>query len=555
MIRLIFSLVFLFTLAACGGGGGGSSDAQPLPEAPPTEPTPAPTALSLIDSQPAQNTAAMNPAHSSTGFAHTGFADLDVTVTADCAGASVTTIRRSLFDLSSNEFDQLLDHRIRCTFDENTSHRFHANGTRANDASFATTLDFSTGTLAATTLTVAQQTSIPRDSVDELFTGYVEGALLEDLDLPSGFESLLVGAIIDLAEANWDNLVDPEAMFDVVAQRVTFASRDPAGNPAILSGLVTFPEISTTDEFTPRDTIIVLTHATGSTPGDLDPADAWFILASQFASRGYLVIAPDNYGRGITDEAPETYLMANRTALNAADMIDSVLDSQDYNNFYAQPSLSIVGYSQGGHSAIGLWQSLSTQGRSDLTVAEVYAGGAPHNLYQTFKGVMKHIAGTCNDDAYCQFVDAETTIPFATDRILPGFLSYTNTGLASDDLVDGETIRPEFVTGFLDSDPQYDLLKMQFQLSTFTDILSAETNFSNSNTLVHLYHSEFDRLVPLANTKELSTTLASVVEIDFHENRCNADGYELIFNLTEKVGVLHTLCGLAVLDDAMEDLK
>ncbi|MEO2182071.1 MAG: hypothetical protein ABGY43_07145, partial [bacterium] len=76
-----------------------------------------------------------------------------------------------------------------------------------------------------------------------------------------------------------------------------------------------------------------------------------------------------------------------------------------------------------------------------------------------------------------------------------------------------------------------------------------------SNALVHLYHSQFDRLVPFANTSELAAILEPAVTVDFHENRCNSDGYEAIFNLTDKVGVLHTLCGLSVLDNALADFK
>jgi len=298
-----------------------------------------------------------------------------------------------------------------------------------------------------------------------------------------------------------------------------------------------------------------LTHATGSTPGDLDNTDAWYILANLLASRGYLVIAPDNYGRGGTESAPETYLMANRTALNTLDLVNQVLEDTAYDEVYDGSDLAIIGYSQGGHSAIGLHLLIETQGPDNLSIRETYAGGAPHNLYQTVRGVMQHLDGSCDDSAYCRYVDEDTTVPFATDRIFPGFLSYTDTGLLLDDLVTGEEINPEFVTAFLANDPELDNFKAMLQLSSFTQIVSAGDNFSGSDALVHLYHSQFDRLVPFANTAELAAILDPAVTVDFHENRCNSDGYEAIFNLTDKVGVLHTLCGLSVLNNALTDFK
>ena len=92
------------------------------------------------------------------------------------------------------------------------------------------------------------------------------------------------------------------------------------------------------------------------------------------------------------------------------------------------------------------------------------------------------------------------------------------------------------------------------QLNSFTAISNADV-LSASNAIVHLYHSDYDRLVPAANTDELAEILEPSVGVDYHQNHCNSEGYEAIFNLTDRVGVVHTLCGLSVLDDAMQDLQ
>jgi len=556
MSRTVAALILTSYLTACGGGGGGGGGSTPTPEPPITDPDSEPTTVVLVDSIPGPGVTNVEPKQLTSSFAHLGHSDLSLELSSDCSDFAGTTIRRDLFDLSVADFDQLLDHKIKCSLEENTSYTITANGTRSNDAEFTSELFISTGVTNPSGLTVINEFNQPRDTVNDMFIGYIDGAFFEDLDLPSGIESLVRGLVLEIAEANWGNLVDPDSLYDVTSQQVSYLSRHPDGSPsAELTAAITFPVIASASDFVTRDRAIILTHATGSTPGDLDNTDAWYILANLIASRGYLVIAPDNYGRGGTGSSPETYLMANRTALNTLDLVNQVLEDTAYDDVYNGSDLAIIGYSQGGHSAVGLHLLLETQGPENLSIRETYSGGAPHNLYQTVRGVMQHLDGSCDDGAYCRYVDEDTTVPFATDRIFPGFLSYTNTGLLLEDVVTGEEINPEFVTAFLANDPELDNFKAMLQLSSFAQIVSAGDNFSSSNALVHLYHSQFDRLVPFANTSELAAVLEPAVTVDFHENRCNSDGYEAIFNLTDKVGVLHTLCGLSVLDDALADFK
>ena len=555
MSRTVAALILTSYLTACGGGGGGGGS-TPAPEPPITDPDSEPTTVVLLDSVPGPGVTNVEPEQLTSSFAHLGHSDLSLELSGDCSGFADTTIRRNLLDLSIADFNQLLDHKIKCNLEENTSYTITANGTRSNEAEYISELFISTGVTNPSGLTVINEFDLPRDTVNDMFIGYINGALFEDLDLPSGIESLIRNLVLEIAEANWGNLVDPDSLYDVTSQQVSYLSRHPDGSPsAELTAAITFPVIASASGFVTRDRAIILTHATGSTPGDLDNTDAWYILANLFASRGYLVIAPDNYGRGGTGSSPETYLMANRTALNTLDLVNQVLEDTAYDDVYNGSDLTIIGYSQGGHSAVGLHLLLETQGPENLSIRETYSGGAPHNLYQTVRGVMQHLDGSCDDGAYCRYVDEDTTVPFATDRIFPGFLSYTNTGLLLEDVVTGEEINPEFVTAFLANDPELDNFKAMLQLSSFTQIVSAGDNFSSSNALVHLYHSQFDRLVPFANTSELAAVLEPAVTVDFHENRCNSDGYEAIFNLTDKVGVLHTLCGLSVLDDALADFK
>ncbi|MBL6689996.1 MAG: alpha/beta fold hydrolase [Pseudomonadales bacterium] len=552
-MRQLILLLLVAVLSACGGGGGGSSTATPEPAPEPTEPTgPEPTSLVLVDAVPASSSNT-DPQLPDVSFAHLGHSDLAVTLDGDCNNFSGITLRRQLFDLSEENFDELLDHRVTCNLEDNATYQLTADGTRSNDAAFRAEHTVNTTSAVASNLVVQNTLDMPRSNVDDLFFGYMIGALIDELDLPGAVESLILATLFEIAGANWDNLVDPNALYDVRSERVSYLSTTPDGSPSsALTGLVTYPIINSS-AFSARDKVIVLMHATGSTPSEQDPADAWFILANQFASRGYLVIAADNFGRGGTATEAETYLLANRTARNTHHLVSAVLQDSNYDNIYNGNAITIIGYSQGGHSAMAYYQHLASH-QHNLEVREVYAGGAPHDLYQTFRGVLEFLDSSCNGNNYCRYVDDETTVPFATDRILPGITAYTDSGFELSELTDGETLNADLVTGFLANDPAYDGLKVILQLNSFTNLVSV-SGFTGTSSLVHLYHSEYDRLVPHANTAALANALQDTVNLDFHENRCNSSGYETIFNLTEKVGVLHTLCGLSVLDDAMEDLK
>ncbi len=560
MSRISQTLVSVLTalLIGCGGGGGGgSSDSTPAPTPDPTPVEDDPISINLMDSVPA-NGININPLDTALNLSHLGQSDMTFSYAGEC-NPTATAIRRGLFDLANQDVDQVIDHRIVCPdLADSSSYTIDISATRDNDAVFETALNFGTTNAIAPSLTVQQSIITPADTVNDMFTGYVEGALFDELDLPGLIEDLVAEIVLEISEANWSHMVDPDSIYDVVSHKVVYQSRAPDGSPSNeLTGLVTFPDTFGVTPFNRRDRVIVLTHATGSTPSELNPGDAWYILANQFASRGYLVVAPDNWGRGGTDAQPETYLMASRTAYNGLDLLKAALASEDYREYFSADGpidITIIGYSQGGHSAIGLWQLIETSD-TNLNVQEVYSGGAPHNLYQTFRGVLQHLDNSCNGGAYCRFVDEDTTVPFATDRIIPGIITYTNTGLTSSDLIDGDDLTDGLVEGFLGNDPTYDAFKVMLQVNGFTNIADLGATIEVPPTLVHLYHSRFDRLVPVENTEELAEALLPEFNIDFHENRCNSNGYELIFNTTSKVGALHTICGLSVLDDAMEDLK
>ncbi|HAK51409.1 MAG TPA: hypothetical protein DCM54_05820 [Gammaproteobacteria bacterium] len=539
--------ILCITLAACGEGGGGNSETTITPP----EPDP-PSPLVFLDSMPRNTTSNVAGYQARFDLVYHGEANANYDLRSTCE-ATTFTVLRNVVDLANQSGDQLVNHKFTCPEASTAAgQEISVNTTIANE-SFEGSITFDTVS-DLPSLNVLQTREINTDDVDTMFSNYIAGALLDELDLPPLVEFVILTFIVDLVSSAWQNLASPNASSDVVAQQVEYSSVDPDGSATHnLSGLIAFPN---TDDFISREQIILLTHATGSTPSLLEDSDAWYILANLFAAHGYLVIAPDNLGRGSTDDAPETYLLANRTGTNAIDFVLRVLQDDTYTPFYNDETitLNIIGYSQGGHSAVASWLELLRH-HPNLQASAVYLGGAPFDLYRTFRGVLQAVNEECNGDGYCSLVDPATHVPFATDRILPGMIEFTDVGVFLDDIVDDEELDAGFVSGFLDASPDYDNLRSLLQLNSFTNIANAESVFNDPGTTLHLYHSEYDRLVPATNTDAFLEVLNGNVAIIHHSDECNSTSFRLIFEAIDKVGVVHTLCGLNMLDEVFAELR
>ena len=105
-------------VTACGGGGGST----PAPEPPTSNPDSVPTTLVLLDSVPGPSVTNAEPGQSTSSFAYLGHSDLSLELSGDCSGFTGTTVRRDLFDLAVPDFNQLLDHKIKCHLEESRSY-------------------------------------------------------------------------------------------------------------------------------------------------------------------------------------------------------------------------------------------------------------------------------------------------------------------------------------------------------------------------------------------------------------------------------------------------
>ena len=515
-----------------------------------------PAALQLLDAMPAPG-AAVEPGNADLRIAHLGAPGSTFRYKGGCQPRGVV-LRRSLVDLSTVGPVQAFDHHLHCQLDADSAHALTVEIEDGPDQYRAALGFTTTAPEEGPWLRVLQTQELSREDVNGLFRRYVEDALVDDIE--SRLARRAAAELVDrLARRTWRDLRSPGAAHGVVAQRVSYVSRTPSGARSdALTGLVAMPN-APPQGFQARDRIVILGHATGSTPSALRFADTWFVLANMLAGRGFLVVAADNWGRGEgTSDQPETYLMGHRTAANSLDLVRAVLADPAYRRFQRdreagqRVDAAVFGYSQGGHSAFALWLAAQTRS-APINVRELHVGGAPFDLHRTLRGTLQAVAGQCDGNPWCRHVD-ESVVPYATGRILPGFLAYARTGLTPEDVIDDGSLRADFVAGMLGANARFDALKALLQLNSFTNLVGLEDAIA-SDTAIHLYHSPYDRLVPYQNAVRLENALAAHLDVAFHRGECDSGVYEALFELTSRIGVLHAVCGMEVADEVLQALR
>ncbi len=402
--------------------------------------------------------------------------------------------------------------------------------------------------------------------IRRLYENYVRNAALNE------FENDIIGAlgaevVERIAREAWDEIGADKANFATLSERVTYPSHKPDGSEAALSGMIVRPRIADEAGFVRGERIVVLSHSTGSHPSDLDDQDVWYMLGNLLASRGYLVLAPDNWGNGQTraDDAPETYVMASRVAANSLDMIQAARADDRFKAFIdpMQPSnLAVIGYSQGGHSGMALWLAHALKAR-DSNIREVYIGAGPYDPHRMLQGGLRRIAGECGEnDPWCA-IDTDRLLYYVQRWTLPGYSAYLNTGLGTADVleeVDAENeefkFTDAFVSGYLADPPQakFDRFKALLQLSSFTNLLDLTGTVQATNTHFHLFHARKDRVVPRQNSVDLRNTLMSAFEVSLHQGECNGGLFNRLDDLDE-TGTVHSICALEMFDRVMKDLQ
>ena len=127
-------LWFVLLAVSCGGGRG--EGGNPTVVLPPPEP------ITLLDTIPARG-ATVDPTTSGVNIVHVGAAGLQFTYSGGC-GTTGAAVRRSLTDLSTENANHLIDHKLACEFADVSSYRVTVDALADDGRRYQGALEFST---------------------------------------------------------------------------------------------------------------------------------------------------------------------------------------------------------------------------------------------------------------------------------------------------------------------------------------------------------------------------------------------------------------------------
>lgn len=157
---------------------------------------------------------------------------------------------------------------------------------------------------------------------------------------------------------------------------VKYKSVSPTGDSIMLSGKIFLPKSKEAKN------IIIANHYTICSNSEA-PSNANSIEGI-FASKDYIVLMPDYIGYGISDSLPHPYLHLESAVRSAIDMLNAAIPYLRAKEYTYNPSLILIGYSQGAAATLALQKTLEEQYSNQFTIKQVFAGAGPYDLASTY---------------------------------------------------------------------------------------------------------------------------------------------------------------------------
>ena len=164
---------------------------------------------------------------------------------------------------------------------------------------------------------------------------------------------------------------------------VVYPSVDQFGEPLQLSGKMTIP-----DGKTPRG-MLLAPHGT-YTANHEAPSNRTMYEERIYGGE-YVMVMPDYMGYGVTGDSLHPYLCGALTAQHCVDMllaVKAILDSMDVK--MESDSITIVGFSQGGATALWTLKLLEERYADQLPVKACFAGSGPYDVAAEFDVSVQH---------------------------------------------------------------------------------------------------------------------------------------------------------------------
>lgn len=185
-----------------------------------------------------------------------------------------------------------------------------------------------------------------------------------------------------------------------ITQKVTYArysgmvnynfiypSKDPFGNPVMLSGTISMGEEVSPDVM--GRGIVLYNHYTVNkasecpTQGDL--LLQYLMLKYLLPSSRLIMVSADYYGFGSTSDKNQAYCLGGSNARASVDALIAARQLLKQEGFqWDENELLNIGYSQGGQTAMAVVKLL-TEEHPDIRITRTLAGGGPYDMVATYQ--------------------------------------------------------------------------------------------------------------------------------------------------------------------------
>jgi pimeloyl-ACP methyl ester carboxylesterase len=267
-----------------------------------------------------------------------------------------------------------------------------------------------------------------------------------------------------------------QVRYDVVSYRIEYLTLDGNGNQVRASGLLAVP----VKPAGRRSPMLSYQHGTifldAEAPSNaIAPGEPPLLLAAA----GYLVVAADYVGYGVSKGVPHPYLLSAPTASSVLDLLTAARNWRLRNGVAGNGQLFLVGYSEGGYATLAAHRAIEAgAGALRDELVSVVPGAGPYDLAATL-------------DALLELVRKQN--PVLAALVDPGFLRRL-----------GGTIRDEvrraLVRALLpgDADVAFDTRFIDPYLADDRDLIERQSNVYDWKpiTRLRLFHGRDDRTVP-----------------------------------------------------------
>lgn len=290
-------------------------------------------------------------------------------------------------------------------------------------------------------------------------------------------------------------------VYAVDTYRLTYWTVDGAGQPILASGLLAVPKkeaggmspvISYQHATTFRDAEAPSNNPTGSEPS--------VVLASQ----GYIVVAADYVGYGVSRGAPHPYLLAAPTAAAVIDFLYAARDFAWDNGLGVNGQLFLIGYSEGGYATAAAHRALQAEGGAfaDAVIGSG-PGGGPLDM------------GAALDELLRRLRHENSTLALLVD---PDLLQNLGSALR-------RRVRQEMLKRLLPDDTD-----VVFQTTVIDQFLANDREAIRRNSDVHdwrpikpvrLFHGREDQTVPFIGSQSALFTMSDLAASDVVLQECS----------------------------------